>query len=98
MDGSEVLAQDGNDRARAEFNTKSLKEFSTIALAVSTPQFYLITSLDKLKDTRDALRCHFERDTLANRLFLKKQYFKTEMKEGTSMEGKSEVHEGNHGA
>ena len=32
------------------------------------------------------LRNHFERDTLANKLFLKKQYFRTEMKEGTSAE------------
>ena len=29
---------------------------------------------------------HFERDTLANKLLLKKQYFHLEMKEGTSVE------------
>ena len=32
------------------------------------------------------MRNHFERDTLANKLFLKKQYFRTEMKEGTPVE------------
>ena len=49
VDGSEVLAEDANDRTHAEFNTKSQKAFSTIALAVSTPQLYLITSLDNLR-------------------------------------------------
>ena len=34
----------------------------------------------------DALRNHFEQETLANKLFLKKRYFRTEMKEGTSIE------------
>lgn len=29
---------------------------------------------------------HFERNILANKLFLKKQYFRTEVKEGTSIE------------
>ncbi len=36
----------------------------------------------------DALRGHYEWETLANKLFLKKQYFyfRKEMNEGTSME------------
>jgi len=88
-----VLAQDANKCARAEFNTKSQKVFLTIALAVSTRQLYLSTSLDKPKDAWDAIRYHFERDTLANRLFLKKQYFRTRRK---IYGGTSEVHKGNH--
>ena len=60
VDGSEVLAEDANNHTCAEFNTKSQKAFSTIALAVSTPQLYLITSLDKPKDAWDALRHHFD--------------------------------------
>ena len=34
----------------------------------------------------DTLRSHFERGTLANKLYLKKKYFRKEMEEGTSME------------
>ena len=34
----------------------------------------------------DALKNHFERETLANKLLLKKQYFRSEMKEGTSVD------------
>ena len=32
------------------------------------------------------MKKQFERDTLANKLFLKKQYFRKEMKEATSMQ------------
>ena len=55
-------------------------------MAISTSQLYLITSVEKPKNAWDALRDHYERDTLANKLMLKKQYFRTEMKERTSIE------------
>ena len=60
--------------------------FSTITLAISTPQLYLIMLCKKQKDTRDALCNHFERKSLVNKLCFKKQYFRAEMKEGTSIE------------
>jgi len=86
VDGSEVLSENPTAQVRAEFVQKSQRAFSTIALAVGTSQLYLITSVEKPKDAWDALCNHFERGTLANKLFLKKQYFRTEMKEGTSIE------------
>lgn len=49
-------------------------------------QLYLITSSEELRQAWDALRKHFERETLANKLFLKKRYFRSEMKEGTPVE------------
>ena len=54
-------------------------------MAIDTPQLYLVTSYDQPKDAWDALRNHFERETLANKLFLKKKYFRAQMKEGTSI-------------
>ena len=86
VDGSEVLAEDANEQTHAEFRKNSQRAFSTIALAISTQQLCLITSYENPKDAWDALRKHFERDTLANKLFLKKRYFRAEMKEGTSVE------------
>ena len=68
------------------FATRSLKAFSYIAMAVGASQVYLITSTEDPRAAWGALRSHFERDTLANKLFLKKQYFRAEMKEGTPME------------
>ena len=53
-------------------------------MAVGTSQLYLITSTESPRDAWDILRYHFEPDTLDNKLFLKKQYFRNEMKEGTA--------------
>jgi len=85
-DGSEVLPQDANAQTHADYQKKSQRAFSTIALAINTQQLYLIISYENPKDAWDAPRKHFERDSLANKLFLKKRYFRAEMKEGTSVE------------
>ena len=55
-------------------------------MAVSPSQLYLITCCHSPKKAWDALKSHFERDTLANKLLLKKKYFRMEMKETTSVE------------
>ena len=55
-------------------------------MSISSSQLYLITSCEEPADAWTALRDHFERDTLVNKLMLKKQYFRMEMKEGTSVE------------
>ena len=86
VDGTAVLAENANAQVQTEFNKKSQRAFSTIVLAISTPQLYLVTSCEHPQNAWDVLRNHFERDTLANKLFLKKRYFRTEMKEGTSIE------------
>ena len=72
VDGTEVLAESANAQAQTEFQRKSQRAFSTIVLAISTQQLYLITSCEQPKDGWDALRNHFKRQTLANKLFLKK--------------------------
>ena len=79
VDGTEILAEDATAAVQAEFRKKSQKAFSTITMAISTSQLYLVTSYDQPKDTWDKLCEHFECKTLANKLFLKKQYFRTEM-------------------
>ena len=55
-------------------------------MAVGTSQLYLITSTESPAEAWDTLRKHFERETLSNKLFLKKQYFRSEMKDSTSVE------------
>ena len=86
VDGTETLAEDAATTARSEFQKKSQKAFSTLVLAIGTSQLYLVTSCETPKDAWDALRSHFERNTLANKLFLKKRFFRMEMKEGTTIE------------
>ena len=86
VDGTEVLAENASAQQRTDFNKKSQKAFSTIVMSISSSQLYLITSCEEPARAWTALRNHFERDTLVNKLMLKKQYFRMEMKEGTSME------------
>ena len=62
-------------QARAEFVQKSQKAFSTIVLAISTNQLYLVASCDGPHEAWEALRTNFECDTLANKLLLKKTVF-----------------------
>lgn len=84
VDGSEVSGTTAE--ARSTYQKKAWKAFSTIALSVSTSHVYLITSCEQPKEAWDILKKHFERDSLGSKLFLKKQYFRAEMEEGTSME------------
>ena len=86
VDGIEVLADDAAEEVHAEFQKKPQKTLSTLVLAISASQLYLVTSCEQARDAWVALWNHFERDTLADKLFLKKQYFRTEMKEETSAE------------
>lgn len=86
VDGSAVLAEDATEEQRAKHQNESQRAFSVIAMAVSTSQLYLITSYEEPKEAWDALKKHFERETLANKLFLKKRYFRKEMSECTSIE------------
>ena len=86
IDGTEVLQDEASAQQRAEFNKRSQKAFSTIVMSVSSSQLYLITSYEDPRRAWTALKNHFERDTLVNKLILKKQYFRMEMAEGTSME------------
>ena len=86
VDGSENLSDEATDELKKEFERKSQKAFSTLVLAVETSQLYLITSCETANEAWNVLKKHFERETLSNKLFLKKRYFRTEMKEGTRME------------
>ena len=72
--------------AKTKFCDESQKAISKVVMAISTPQLYLVTSCEEPKDVWDFLKKHFERETLANKLYLKKLYFQKEMKEVTSME------------
>ena len=86
VDGTEVLAEDAAENVREDFNKKSQKTLSMIVMAISTPKLYLVTSCERPKDVWHTLRKHYECETLANKLFLKKKYFRMEMKESMAVE------------
>ena len=83
---SNVLPEDATPQQVAEYNTRSQKALTTIVVSVSSAQMYLLTSCETAKDAWKALTSHFECKTLGNKLILKKQYFRSEMIEGTAME------------
>jgi len=84
--GAEVLADDANPQVTAEFNRRNERAFSTIVLNICTAQLYLVTSCKSAKEAWDTLGDHYERKTLANKLFLKKTYFRCEMSENMSIQ------------
>jgi len=86
VDGTAVLADDADNQQKARFRQQSLRAFSTIALSISTRQLHLVISCQDPQEAWEPLRPNFERDTLANKLFLKKQYFHMQMKNGTPIE------------
>jgi len=63
VDGLAVLGQEATAEQRAKYQSESQKAFSVIAMSVSTPQLYLITSCEELKEALDDLKKHFERGT-----------------------------------
>ena len=84
--GTEVFQDEATTQQIADFNKRSQKTFSMIVMAISSSQLYLVTSCDGPIAAWRALRNHFERDMLVNRLLLKKQYFSTKMKQDNSVE------------
>ena len=87
VDGSEPVPDPATDAiGYGKYQQKLQKALANIVLGISTSQLYLVTSCETPKDAWSALRDHFERDSLANKIMLKKQYFRMEMKEGTSVE------------
>ena len=76
FDDTKTLRTDATEQRKADFQKWQEKAFLTVALSISPAQLYLITSYDKPKPAWDALYEHFEKSTLANKLLLKKQYFR----------------------
>ena len=71
---------------KAAYQKKANQAMSVIVLSISDNLLYLITTCNSPKAVWDPLQSHFERDTLSNKLFLKKKYFRAVMKEGASIE------------
>ncbi len=62
VDGTEVLADSADAAARTDFQQKTQKAFSTIVMAVSVPQLYLITSTESPSDVDSTQKSIRERN------------------------------------
>jgi len=73
VDGSIIEPEESASvQTKLDYTKKSSKAMSIIVLSVSDDLLYLITSCAEPKQAWGTLQQHFERDTLMNRLFLKK--------------------------
>lgn len=70
---------------KAAYKAKCEQAFSTLVLSVCSDVIYLIRDCESAADAWKKLEQHYERDTMANILFLKKKYFRATMAEGTTI-------------
>ena len=82
---AEKPADSAEAAVKTAYQSKVNNAFSTIALSISTDLIYLISDTEDPATAWKKLKNHFERDTLANKLFLKKQYFRSTMQEGADI-------------
>jgi len=75
-----------SETAKKAFKLNAQKALSQFVLSISDEVFYLITECETAQKAWEKLQSHFEQDTLANRRYLKKQYFRAVMKNSDSVE------------
>jgi hypothetical protein len=73
------------DKVKKDFQRRSERAFALLVLTVSSEMIYLISECNSANEAWNKLEKHFERDSLSNKIFLKKKYFRSEMKEGESL-------------
>jgi hypothetical protein len=80
-------ARVGESTARLEERLKQKeKAFSWLGLNVGKPYIYLIAGTESPKEAWDILTAHFDRDTRANKLLLRRRFYRSVMSEGSNVE------------
>ena len=78
-------ASDSSSGAIASFEKAQKKTKALIVTSIKSDLIYLITECKTPKEIWDTLKQRFERDTVANKLFLKQRFFSLKMKESDSL-------------
>jgi hypothetical protein len=87
VEGTAVDPGPGGSAAERATYSKGLKRAKALlATAISQNLVYLVSACESPKDIWDALKGHFERDTFANKLLLKKKLFSMKMRENQAAE------------
>ena len=86
VEGTALSPNLDSEGAQARYEKDKQKAMATLVMGIQSNLIYLVTSCTTPKDLWDTLKTQFERNTLANKLFLKRQYFTTKMKEGQSVQ------------
>jgi hypothetical protein len=74
-----------NEQQTTDFCRRSERALAYVVLHIERSQLYLVTDCEEPKDARDRSVAHFDRQTSANKLFLKKKFYRIQMKDGTKL-------------
>lgn len=86
VEGTERLKTNPSAKDIEQFQSKQDRAFAQIVMCMAPAQLYLVTSTKTPQEAWKALCRQYERNTLTNRIYLKKRYFRMEMKEGSSLQ------------
>jgi len=89
VDGTEEAPADNADNRQQlqDFQKRRKKATAMLVSAIKPELYYLLTSCnDDFVEMWTAVRTHFDRDTTANKVFLKKQLVMMRMQEDTSVQ------------
>ncbi|TMW61094.1 hypothetical protein Poli38472_014555 [Pythium oligandrum] len=87
VSGEVKLEQCQTPADQAIFHKKSRKALAMICLAMEDSQLPLVRSASGAHDAWSRLEGHFEKKSLANKLFLRRRFFTTMMEEGDDVLG-----------
>ena len=68
-----------------KYRKRARKTYTTICLSLGDNQLSLVRSAQTAREAWQKLESHYETKSLANKLFLRKQYFSATMSEGETM-------------
>ena len=86
VEGTETLKENPTPQDSDAFQKRQDRAFAQIVMCMAPAQLYLVTSAKTPQEAWTALCKQYERNTLTNRIYLKKRYFRLEMREGSALQ------------
>ncbi|KAF0706886.1 hypothetical protein AaE_013899 [Aphanomyces astaci] len=83
--GNEKWEDQPDDAARMKFVKRMKKAFAMICLCLDDSQLSLVRTSANAMEAWKRLEDHYEKKTLANKLYLRRKFFSTIMEEGSDM-------------
>ncbi|KAH9192609.1 hypothetical protein AeNC1_005421 [Aphanomyces euteiches] len=85
VSGLENWEIQGDAAAQARYTKRQKKAFAVVRLSLENSQLSMVRSCKTAAEARKRLEDHYEKKSLANKLYLRKNFFSCEMVEGSDM-------------
>lgn len=85
VNGLEKWESQVDDLSKTKFKKRMKKAFAVVCLSMEDSQLALVRSCKDVVEAWKKLEDHYEKKSLANKLFLRKRFFAMEMREGDDM-------------